>query len=343
MREAGVGSLASMQGRFYAMDRDKRWERLERAYRLLTKGEGLVARDWRDALEKSYNRDESDEFLLPTRLEGLSDEAFIHDGDSVVLFNFRADRARELTHALVDDEFTAFDRGRKIDIYYCGMIRYEEGLAGNYAYNPLTLENTLGEVVSKAGLRQLRIAETEKYAHVTFFLNGKKDDPFPGEDRVLIPSPKDVPTYDLKPEMSAYQVTEAALERVDSGAYDFIVLNYANPDMVGHTGAYEAAVKALEVVDECLGRLLAAVLGKGGLALVIADHGNVEDVRKGDTGAHTYHSMNPVPCVLVVNDISGVKLRDGGVLADVAPTVLELLGLPRPAEMDRQSLIERVD
>lgn len=360
LAEAGTGRIATMQGRFYVMDRDKRWDRVEKAYRLLTRGEGLAARDWREGLAQSYARDESDEFVRPTRIgsapqgglpdvqggfpkDGFSKDALIKDGDSIIFFNFRADRAREITHAFVDDEFTAFDRGHRPDVYYCGVIRYEEDLAGHYAYVPMTLDNTLGAVVSKAGLRQLRIAETEKYAHVTFFLNGKKDDPFPGEDRVLIPSPKEVPTYDLKPEMSAYRVTDAAVDRVRSQVYDLIVLNYANPDMVGHTGVYGAAVKALEAVDECLGRFLGAVLDGGGVALVVADHGNIEDLRRGDTRAHTYHSMNPVPCVLAGRDVSGVRLRAGGVLADVAPTVLELLGIPKPAEMDRQSLIERVE
>ena len=343
MKESGVGRIASMQGRFYVMDRDKRWDRVLRGYRLLTAGEGVVAGDWREGLAKSYERDESDEFVLPTRFEGIPEEGFIRDGDSVVFFNFRADRAREVSHAFVDDRFSAFSRDRRPDIYYCGMVRYEEDLGGHYAYLPITLENTLGEVVSKAGMRQLRIAETEKYAHVTFFLNGKKDDPFPGEDRVLIPSPKDVPTYDLKPEMSACQVTDAAVERVKSRAYDLIVLNFANPDMVGHTGVYGAAVKAVETVDQCLGRFVEAVLEQGGIALVIADHGNVEDLREVDAGAHTYHSMNPVPCMLVGKGAAGVRFRPGGVLADVAPTVLALLGIPRPREMDCDSLIEGVD
>ncbi len=337
MKETGMGALADMQGRYWAMDRDKRWDRVERGYRLLTQGVGLVAGDWREGLKASYDKGETDEFVQPTRFAGV--EGTIRDGDSVIFVNFRADRAREITHAFVDPEFGEFDRGPKLGVFYCGMIRYEEGLRGEYAYLPLTMDNTLGEVVSKAGMRQLRIAETEKYAHVTFFLNGKKDDPFPGEDRVLIPSPKDVPTYDQKPEMSAYEVTSQAVDRVKSGEYDLVVLNYANPDMVGHTGSYEAAVKALEAVDECLGKFLDAVTGQGGVALVIADHGNVEDVKPGVATAHTYHSLNPVPCVLVGQNAGGLRLRDGGVLADVAPTLLELLGLPKPAEMDRESLL----
>lgn len=339
MHEIGVGKLATMQGRFYAMDRDKRWDRLEKGYRLLTRGDGVKAANWREALRESYERGETDEFVAPMVLtEG---DGLVSDGDSVVFWNFRADRAREISHAFVDPVFDGFDRGPRPDVRFCGMIRYEEGLGGEYAYLPIPMENTLGEVVSRAGLRQLRIAETEKYAHVTFFMNGKKDDPFPGEDRVLIPSPKDVATYDQKPEMSAFEVTAEAVKRVKSGVYDLVILNYANPDMVGHTGSYTAALRALEAVDRCLGDLLDAVLSVGGVALVIADHGNVEDVIPGSAAAHTYHSMNQVPCILVSNEMGPVTLRSGGVLADVAPTVLDLLGLAKPSEMDRQSLLQR--
>ncbi len=338
MEELGVGFLCTVQGRFYAMDRDKRWDRLEKGYRLLTAGEGLRTRSWREGLSAAYERGETDEFVSPFFIEGGD---VVKDGDSVIFWNYRADRAREIAHAFIDREFAGFSRGRRADIRFCGMVRYEESLGGDYAYLPVTMENTLGEVVSKAGMRQLRIAETEKYAHVTFFLNGKKDDPFPGEDRVLIPSPKDVATYDLKPQMSAYEVTEEAVKRVRSGDYDLIVLNFANPDMVGHTGCFDAAVSALETVDECLGKLLDVVLSVGGVALVIADHGNIEDVNRGSNVAHTYHSLNMVPCILVGRRMAGVKLRSGGVLANVAPTVLELLGLPKPVEMDRESLIER--
>ncbi len=350
IEELATGVIASIQGRYWAMDRDQRWDRVERAYRLLTKGEGFLAANWRSALEEAYARGESDEFVQPTAIDIPGGRAKIQDGDAVILFNFRADRARELTHALLDEEFDRFDRGPRPDIHYCAMMRYEEGLRAPFAYLPLTLENTLGEVVSKAGLKQLRIAETEKYAHVTFFLNGKKDDPFPGEERVLIPSPKSVPTYDMKPEMSAPEVTEEALKRIEKDEYDFIVLNYANPDMVGHTGVYRAAVAALETVDRCLGELVDGILRKGGVALVVADHGNVEDLvppeegpdgkAQEDTSAtsHTYHSMNPVPCILVGERYKQSRLRRG-VLADVAPTVLHMLGIPKPEEMDRPSLI----
>lgn len=339
MREIGVGRLSTMQGRFYAMDRDKRWDRVQKAYRVLTSGEGAVFPRWQEALRASYERGETDEFVIPTVLG--DGDGLIRDGDSVIFWNFRADRAREITRAFVEPGFTEFDRGHAPTVRYCGMVRYEEGLGGEYAYLPITMENTLGEVVSKAGLRQLRIAETEKYAHVTFFLNGKKDEPFPGEDRVLIPSPKEVATYDQKPEMSAFPVTEEAIARVKSGVYDLVVLNYANPDMVGHTGAYDAAVRALEAVDKCLGDFVDAVLGAGGAVLVVADHGNVEDLTPGANAAHTYHSMNRVPCILVGHGYKHARLRADGVLADIAPTLLTMLGLPKPAEMDRHSLIEQ--
>lgn len=344
--DLGAGHIASVTGRYWAMDRDKRWDRVQKAYRLLAFGEGLHAPNWRSALKEAYARGESDEFVAPTAID-VGGPAVVKDGDSVIFFNFRADRAREITHAFVDEDFSAFDRGPRLKVHYCGMMRYEESMAGPFAYLPLTLDNTLGEVVSRAGLKQLRIAETEKYAHVTFFLNGKKDDPFPGEERVLIPSPKSVATYDLKPEMSAGEVTAAALDCLKSDKFDFIVMNYANPDMVGHTGVFEAAVKAVETVDECLGRFAGAVLEKGGALLIIADHGNVEDVvppiRRDDgslsaPAAHTYHSMNPVPCILAGDRYRGSSLRRG-VLADVAPTVLGMLGIPKPAEMDRETLL----
>ncbi|NLA60874.1 MAG: 2,3-bisphosphoglycerate-independent phosphoglycerate mutase [Firmicutes bacterium] len=346
MEELSTGTIASLTGRYWAMDRDKRWDRIERAYRLLTKGEGLRASDWRSGLEEAYARNESDEFVQPTAIDVPGGPATVRDGDAVILFNFRADRARELSYTFLYESFDWFARGPRPDVYFCGMMRYEEGMEAPFAYLPLTLNNTLGEVVSKAGLKQLRIAETEKYAHVTFFLNGKKDDPFPGEERVLIPSPKSVPTYDMKPEMSAPEVTEEALRRIEKDEFDFIVLNYANPDMVGHTGVYKAAVLALETVDRCLGELLDGILAKGGVALVVADHGNVEDLVPPEEGAeasqgatsHTYHSMNPVPCILVGEKYKGARLRRG-VLADVAPTVLHLLGIPKPPEMDRDSLI----
>ncbi len=359
LETAGVGRMASVMGRFYAMDRDKRWERLEKAYKLLIRGEGDTFTGWRQALDAAYCRGETDEFVSPAALS-CDPEDFINPGDSVIFFNFRADRAREITRAFVDDDFLGFPRGPKVDVCFCGMVRYEEDLPGNYAYLPLILDNTLGEVVSAAGLRQLRIAETEKYAHVTFFLNGKKDRPFPGEDRILVPSPKEVATYDEKPEMSAAEVTDAAIEKIASGEYDLMVINYANPDMVGHTGVFKAGVKALEAVDACLGRLVRALLNSGGAALMVADHGNIEELVQ-EAGplaqGHTYHSSNPVPCILVEPGEVEVVLRNArvcfspglpgasgttlkpGILADVAPTVLDLMGLAKPPEMDRETLI----
>ncbi len=339
MQHIGVGRISSVTGRFYAMDRDKRWDRLEKAYTMLTQGSGALATDWRRALGKSYESGVTDEFVLPTKLSS-GDFRPIQKGDSVVFFNYRADRAREITHAFVDDDYDWFNRGPKLGVHFCAMMRYEEGILGEYAFEPLVLENTLGEVVAKHGLSQLRIAETEKYAHVTFFFNGKKDLPFPGEKRILVPSPKDVATYDMKPEMSAAQVTDVAIAELRNNDYDFVVLNYANPDMVGHTGVFSAAVKALEVVDVCLARFLNEVLRLDGVALVLADHGNVEDLKPGQKGAHTYHSHNPVPCILVGG--GGHLGLENGLLADVAPTILELLEIPKPKEMDRSSLITKV-
>lgn len=337
MAELGVGKIASLSGRYYPMDRDKRWDRVEKAWNLYLKGEGPIASSWREALETSYSKGDTDEFVVPIRLLPPG-EGVIRPKDSVILFNYRADRARELSHAFTDNDFTGFDRGPKPDVHFCGLMKYEEDLSGHYAYSPLVLDNTLGEVVSKAGLRQLRAAETEKYAHVTFFLNGKKDEPFPGEDRLLIPSPRNCATYDEVPEMSACALTDAVVSKVRENRYDLIVMNYANPDMVGHTGVFTAAVKALEAVDKCLGALLEAVKEAGGVVLIIADHGNVEDIGPDEGGAHTYHSHNPVPCILV-GERMGRTVRPG-LLADVAPTVLELLELPKPPEMDRDSLLE---
>lgn len=336
--EIGTGKIASIMGRYWAMDRDKRWDRTEKAYRALTLGEGRTARSAEEALEIAYSQDETDEFVRPTVIVGEKGDpvARIEEGHSVIFFNFRADRARQISHAFCDESFEGFPRGKRPDVEFVAMLRYEEDLRMKYAFPPLILKNTCGEVISKAGKRQLRVAETEKYAHVTFFFSGKKEEAFPGEDRCLIPSPK-VATYDLKPEMSAYEVTDEAVKRLGQGIYDFILLNYANPDMVGHTGVFDAAVKAIRAVDDCLGRLVAKVKEVGGISLVVADHGNIEELREG--GAHTYHTDNPVPCILVGDEYKGRKLRQG-ILSDVAPTVLELIGLGLPPEMDRRSLLE---
>jgi len=335
-REIGVGQIATISGRYYAMDRDNRWDRTQLAYDAIMRGQGQAAADWRTAVNEAYAAGETDEFIKPR----LIDYSGAGEQDVMIYFNYRFDRTRQLTRAICEPDFKDFATV-KHDIHFVAMTHYYDG--GNFreAYAPIPSTNLLGEVIAKAGLRQLRCAETEKYAHVTFFLNGKKDEPFPGEDRVLIPSPKEVATYDQKPEMSAFPVTEEAIARVKSGVYDLVVLNYANPDMVGHTGAYDAAVRALEAVDKCLGDFVDAVLGAGGAVLVVADHGNVEDLTPGANAAHTYHSMNRVPCILVGHGYKHARLRADGVLADIAPTLLTMLGLPKPAEMDRHSLIEQ--
>lgn len=330
--------IATVTGRYWAMDRDKRWERIDRAYRALVNGSGRMARSAIKAIEESYRANETDEFITPTVIINDSEPVGkIRDKDAVIFFNFRADRARELTMAINNAEFTFFHREERPELSsYVTMTVYDETFPFPVAFPPVRLKNILGEVISNNGLRQLRIAETEKYAHVTYFFNGGEENPFPGEDRCLIPSPKDVPTYDLKPEMSAYPVTEELIKRIDSGVYNFIVLNFANPDMVGHTGVIEAAVKACETIDKCLSVIVKKVLASGGLAIITADHGNCEEMRSGDSLPHTAHTMNAAPFILLKK---GVKLRERGILADVAPTILELIGIKKPAEMTGESLI----
>ncbi|MGE5577859.1 MAG: 2,3-bisphosphoglycerate-independent phosphoglycerate mutase [Syntrophothermus sp.] len=340
-KELGIGQLATISGRYYAMDRDKRWDRVEKAYRAMVNGEGLNAKSSREAVEVSYGKGETDEFVVPTVIVNGNGQPVgqIQPNDAAIFFNFRFDRARELTRAFVDEEFTGFARDPLPGLYFVCMTRYDETIKAPVAYPPQELDNTFGEVVSKLGLRQLRIAETEKYAHVTFFFNGGVETPFPGEERVLIPSPK-VATYDLKPEMSAYEVTDAVLEKIRNQAMDCIILNYANLDMVGHTGVMEAAVKAVEAVDACVGRVVEAVLAAGGVVLLTADHGNAEQMIDYETGEpYTAHTLNPVP-VLLIGYQEEVKLRSG-ILADVAPTLLEVMGIPQPEEMTGHSLIER--
>ncbi len=331
--------IATVSGRYWAMDRDRRWDRIERAYRALVSGEGRKVRSAAEAVEKSYEINETDEFITPSVIcEGDRPVGTIRDGDSVIFFNFRADRARELTMALAVRDFSFFDRGRPPELSsYVTMTLYEEDFPFPAAFPPLKLTNIFGEIISRRGLRQLRIAETEKYAHVTYFFNGGEETSFPGEDRCLIPSPKDVATYDLKPEMSAYAVTEELLKRLDGSAYDFVLLNFANPDMVGHTGVMEAAVKACETIDRCLEKITGRVGSLGGTVIITADHGNCEQMT--DNGRpHTAHTTNPVPFILLKK---GPELRDGGILADVAPTLLELMGIDKPQEMTGRSLIIR--
>ncbi|HIX65529.1 MAG TPA: 2,3-bisphosphoglycerate-independent phosphoglycerate mutase [Candidatus Anaerotruncus excrementipullorum] len=336
MNELGIGRIATVIGRYYAMDRDNRWERVVRAYDAIVNGEGIYNPSAVDAAEKSYGGEVTDEFIEPCVC--LKD-AGVQDGDSIIFYNFRPDRARELTRAFVDPAFTGFERkGGQKQVYYVCMTQYDATMPHvQVAFAPEALTNTLGEYVSKLGMTQLRIAETEKYAHVTFFFNGGVEAPYPGEDRVLIPSPK-VATYDLQPQMSAYEVTEEVVRRVESGKYDLIVLNYANCDMVGHTGVFEAAKKAVEAVDTCLGRTLEAILKMGGRALVTADHGNADQMFEPDGSPFTAHTTNPVPLIAV--GCGEIKLREGGRLADLAPTLLELWGLPQPPEMTGHSLLE---
>lgn len=345
--ELGVGRVATVVGRYYAMDRDKRWDRTKKAFDAIVHGTGRQAGSGTEAVATAYENGETDEFILPTVVLPRTP---VEPGDALIFFNFRADRARQLAHAIADNHFPHFDRGQYQPVYLVGMAQYEEGFHVPAAFPPQYPRNTFGEVISAHGLRQLRIAETEKYAHVTFFFNGMQEKPFPGEDRVLIPSPK-VATYDLKPEMSAYEITEEAVKRILSGVYDVIVMNYANPDMVGHTGSLTAAIRAVEAVDQCIGRTISALKECGGAALICADHGNIEEMIDETTGEpHTAHTSNPVPCILVDDRVlhyaaghqgAAVKLRDG-ILADVAPTLLELLGIEKPAEMDGHSLIQIV-
>ena len=338
MKEKGIGKIATISGRFYSMDRDKRWQRIEKAYNALVNGEGEKKTTAISAIESSYQKEVFDEFIEPTVIvSGEKEVATIGKHDSVIFFNFRPDRAREITRALVDKEFNEFETKKDLDLYYVCMTSYDETMPNvQIAFKKEELKNTFGEYVAKQGLKQLRIAETEKYAHVTFFFNGGEEKQYEGEDRILVPSPK-VETYDLKPEMSAPEVTEKVIEAIDSQKYDCIILNYENPDMVVHTGNLEAAVKAIETVDECLGKVVDAVEKQNGIMLITADHGNAEQMIDYKTGEpHTAHTTNPVPLILV--GMEDAKLKQGK-LADLAPTMLSIMGLPKPEEMTGESLI----
>lgn len=335
MEEIGVGQIATISGRYYAMDRDNRWERVEKAYDAMVNGRGTIASDPVQVMQQSYDDGVTDEFVVPTV---VTLGANISANDSVIFFNFRPDRAREITRTLVDEAFAGFTREKGFfPLYYVCMTQYDATMPNvHVAYKPQSLDNTFGAYIAEKGLTQLRIAETEKYAHVTFFFNGGVEEPCVNEDRALIASPK-VATYDLQPEMSAYEVTDEVLKRLDSGKYDVMILNYANCDMVGHTGVFDAAVKAVEAVDTCLGKVVAKIEQMGGKALITADHGNADQMYEPDGSPFTAHTTNPVPLVLVGK--KDAKLREGGRLADLAPTMLELLGLPQPAEMDGKSLL----
>ncbi len=339
MQEKGIGKIASISGRFYSMDRDKRWQRVQKCYDALAKGEGLKANSAVKAIEDSYQKEVFDEFVEPTVIcNGEEPIAKIEENDSVIFFNFRPDRAREITRAIVDKEFNEFET-KKMNVYFVCFTNYDETMPNvHIAFKKETLHNTFGEVVSKAGLTQLRIAETEKYAHVTFFFNGGEEKQYPGEDRILVPSPK-VETYDQKPEMSAYEVTDKVVEALENDKYDAVILNFANTDMVGHTGSLEAAIKAVEAVDECVGRIVKVIEEKKGNLLITADHGNAEQMIDYKTGEpHTAHTTNPVPIILIT-DNPNYKLKENGKLADLAPTMLDLMGLEKPEEMTGESLL----
>ena len=340
MKEKGVGKIASIAGRYYAMDRDKRWDRVKKCYDALVFGEGNKATSATIAIEDSYQKEVFDEFVEPTVIcNGDTPIATINEHDSVIFFNFRPDRAREITRAIVDPDFKEFET-KKMETYFVCFTSYDETMPNvKIAFKKEPLVNTFGEVVSKHGLTQLRIAETEKYAHVTFFFNGGEEKQYPGEDRILVPSPK-VATYDLQPEMSAPEVTEKVVEALNSNKYDVIILNYANPDMVGHTGSLPAAIKAVETIDECVQKVVDAILAHDGTLIITADHGNCEQMIDYKTGEpHTAHTTNPVPLILVTkND----KLRvHSGKLADLAPTMLEILGIDKPVEMTGESILEK--
>ena len=341
MRELGVGEIATISGRYYAMDRDKNYDRVEKAYRAMVDGTGEKASSVEEAIDASYAKKVYDEFVLPTVIEKDGAVHTVADGDAMIFFNFRPDRAREICHAFCDDEFNFFNRGPRKKVFFVCFTDYDPTIPNKrVAFEKEEIHNTLGEVVSNLGKNQLRIAETEKYAHVTFFFNGGKEEPYENEDRILVPSPKEVPTYDLKPEMSCYTVTEKLTEAIRSGKYDLVVANFANPDMVGHTGVLSAAIKAIEVVDECMGKVVDAVESMHGNLFILADHGNADIMIDEKTGEpYTAHTTNPVPFILVSEEKH--KLREGGCLADVAPTLLELMGIPQPKEMTGKSLLEK--
>ncbi len=344
-----VGVIGSVSGRYYAMDRDKRWDRTKLAWDAIVLGKAkYTAKSGEEAVVKAYKRfhdgisNETDEFIVPTVIVRENGEPVgtMCDGDGAIWFSFRADRARQMCFALTQPDFKHFDRERWPRIRLATMTHFHDDLKVPVAFPPTFVKKTMPEIIAERGMKQLRIAETEKYPHVTFFFSGRREETFPNEDRVLIPSPREIKTYDQKPEMSARQVTDRAIAEIESGKYDFIMLNYANGDMVGHTGVFEAAVKAVETVDECVGRIVEAIQKAGGAVLITSDHGNSEEMWDYVANCpHTQHTTNPVPCILVCNGLENVRLREGGRLADVAPTLMEILGLPIPAEMTGKPLI----
>ncbi|EXX87908.1 phosphoglyceromutase [Paenibacillus darwinianus] len=337
--ELGVGRIATVQGRYYAMDRDKRWERVEKSYRAMVYGEGPQYTDPVHAVVESYEKSVFDEFVMPTVIVGGDGKpvALVESEDAVIFFNFRPDRAIQLSQVFTNTDFRGFDRGgaHPKNLYFVCLTLFSESVGGYVAYKPKNLDNTLGEVLVQQGKKQLRIAETEKYPHVTFFFSGGRDVELPGETRILINSPK-VATYDLKPEMSAYEVAEAAVKEIEAENHDVIILNFANPDMVGHSGMLEPTIKAVEATDECMGMVVEAVLSKGGVVLITADHGNADLVLDDQERPFTAHTTNPVPLIVTKE---GISLREGGILADIAPTMLDLLGIELPAEMTGRTMI----
>lgn len=341
LKELGLGKIATVAGRYFTMDRDKRWDRVGKGYLAMVSGEGNTAGLALEAVEMAYDSKQTDEFVEPTVIVDKNSKPIgrVKSGDVMIMYNFRADRARQITHALTDKDFTEFSRpGGYLNLHYVCLTQYDAAINAPVAFPPQNLENTLGEFLSKKGLKQLRIAETEKYAHVTFFFNGGVEEPYAGEERILINSPK-VATYNLQPEMSACQISKEVVKEIKDKEYDLIVLNYANPDMVGHTGKLDACVKAIETVDSCMGKVVQAVLDQGGAVIITADHGNAEEMLDIDSQQPlTAHTSNPVPIVLVDKDITGVSLSNGS-LQDVAPTIIELMGLEKPEEMTGKSLI----
>ncbi|WP_168118504.1 2,3-bisphosphoglycerate-independent phosphoglycerate mutase [Paenibacillus sp. HB172176] len=338
--EVGVGKIATLQGRYYAMDRDKRWERTEKSYRAMVYGDGPKYTDPLQAVVESYEKSVYDEFVMPTVIVGEDGKpaGLVESEDAVIFFNFRPDRAIQLSQVFTNADFRGFDRGEKCpkNLYYVCLTLFSESVEGYVAYAPKNLDNTLGEVLAQNGKTQLRTAETEKYPHVTFFFSGGRDEELPGETRVLIPSPK-VATYDLQPEMSAYELAASTVKEIEADKHDAIILNFANPDMVGHSGMLEPTIKAVEATDECVGKVVEAVLAKGGVCIITADHGNADMVFDENGRPYTAHTTNPVPLIVTKE---GVTLREGGILADIAPTMLDLLQLQKPAEMTGTSLIK---
>ncbi len=340
IEEYGVGEIATLSGRYYSMDRDKRWERVEKSYRAMVYGEGPSYTSAEECVKDSYDNGIYDEFVLPSVItkEDGSPVATIQDEDAVIFYNFRPDRAIQISNTFANEDFRSFDRGEKHpkNLHFVCLTHFSETVDGYVAFKPINLDNTLGEVLSQNNLKQLRIAETEKYPHVTFFMSGGREAEFPGETRILIDSPK-VATYDLKPEMSAYEVTDALLAEIEGDKQDAILLNFANPDMVGHSGMLGPTVKAIETVDECLGKIVDAILAKGGTAIITADHGNADEVITLEGNPMTAHTTNPVPVIVTKQ---GLELREDGILGDLAPTMLTLLDVAQPKEMTGKTLIK---